>query len=101
MAAGDTTQEASVSPGTDTPVTPQLQVAGTVEVTELEVEPSNAVVTTVAVEVAEAVAVVETAAAQEPTKVEVAAEQEAQAEEEPPRKPTQSLFANLRKPNNG
>ncbi|MNF24268.1 hypothetical protein D3C84_48570 [compost metagenome] len=86
--AGVTTPEASVSPGTEAAA-------------ETEVEPSNAVVTTVAVEVAEAVAVVETAAAQEPTKVEVVAEQEAQAEEEPPRKPTQSLFANLRKPNNG
>lgn len=72
-AAGETTQEAS-APGN-----------------EPEVDPSNAVGTTVVVK----------EQATEPVPENTAAKPEVVEEEEPPRKPTQSLFANLRKPNNG
>lgn len=78
-AVGDTSQTEAQSPGTKEP----------------EVDPSNAVATTVAVD-PELAAELAAASVEEAEPVK-----EAQAEEEPPRKPTQSLFANLRKPNNG
>ena len=90
-AAGDSNQNEVQSPGTKEP----------------EVDPSNAVATTVAVvETAvdpELAAELAAASVEEDAAADAEAEpvKEAQAEEEPPRKPTQSLFANLRKPNNG
>ena len=84
--AGDTTPVTTDSPGTE-PVAEE-------PVVETPVDPTPEVATTVAVETPVEAAVTEVVET-------VAAAVETMVEEEPPRKPTQSLFANLRKPNNG